>query len=326
MRYRTVFAFVVAITAGDAARAELPEGNTGIAARYPGDVAIAEDRRVVFVEDFEAAVLGDVTRRWDEVNDRFGNLALDDDVPAGSGGKRSLAVTHVGGKGDGGHLFRRLEESHETLFARWYVKFDPACAPVHHFGTHLGGYNPPTRWPQPFAGQRPPGDKRFTTGVEPFGKAWRWDFYTYWSRMRSSPPRGQHWGNDFVNDPALKVERGRWICIELMVKMNDPGKRNGEQAFWIDGKLWRAGGQVLSHLGPGFPRGKWVHDSWLPDPDGEPFEGFEWRTTPELGVNNVWTYLYITGAPEGHVSRVWFDHIVLAREYIGPLREARIEY
>ena len=53
---------------------------------------------------------------------------------------------------------------------------------------------------------------------------------------------------------------------------------------------------------------------------GEPFEGFRWRTSKELDLNFVWAYLYITGAPEGHVSKVWFDDIVVATEYVGPIK------
>jgi hypothetical protein len=240
---------------------------------------------------------------------------------------------HVGGKGTGGQLYRRLKPGSDKLHARFYVKFDPDCAPIHHFGTHLGGYNPPTPWPQGGAGQRPAGDKTFTVGVEPFGRDWVWDFYTYWCEMRGSPPRGQTWGNTFVRDPKLKVERGRWVCVEFMVKVNDVGDTNGELALWIDGKQ-------VSHLGKGFPKGKWVYDKFLPGEGGEgvrwsdarggpeqfavpdggaPFEGFRWRTAKELNLNYVWLYAYITRAAEGHVSRVWFDDVVIATEYIGPL-------
>ena len=38
-----------------------------------------------------------------------------------------------------------------------------------------------------------------------------------------------------------------------------------------------------------------------------------------LAVNYVWTYLYITQAPDGHLSTVWFDNIVIATDYIGPI-------
>ncbi|HSW02744.1 MAG TPA: hypothetical protein VLI39_21450 [Sedimentisphaerales bacterium] len=52
---------------------------------------------------------------------------------------------------------------------------------------------------------------------------------------------------------------------------------------------------------------------------GEPFEGFRWRSEDKLNLNYLWLLLYITKAPAGHVSRVWFDDIVVAHEYIGPI-------
>jgi hypothetical protein len=227
-------------------------------------------------------------------------------------------MTHVGGQSTGGHLYRRLMPGYDQLFLRFYVKFDSDCYPIHHF-VHMGGYHPATPWPQGGAGTRPNGDDRFSTGVEPFGNKWRWDFYSYWMDMRSSPD-GKSWGNDFINDPPLTVGRDRWICVELMMKMNDPvAESNGEQAIWIDGKPWRKDGQLISHLGVGFPRGRWVWDSFLPDPNGTPFEGFRWRSSEELNLNYLWLLLYITDAPAAHVSKVWFDDIVVARQYIGPI-------
>jgi hypothetical protein len=71
-------------------------------------------------------------------------------------------------------------------------------------------------------------------------------------------------------------------------------------------------------LGAGWKR--W--ESFHPDPNGMPFEGFQWRSTPELRLNFLWLLLYITDAPSGHISRVWFDNIVVAREYIGPVHVA----
>ena len=104
------------------------------------------------------------------------------------------------------------------------------------------------------------------------------------------------------------------------MKMNEPvSSSNGAQALWIDGRPWEKDGQVTSSLGAGFPRGKWVWDSFNPDPRGEPFEGFQWRNTEDLKLNFLWLLVYITKAPPGHISRVWFDNIVAAREYIGPM-------
>jgi len=297
------------------------QATVGLASKYLGDKGIGKDPAVVFVEDFEEGDLEAVWSRWESVQSKE-IMSLSPDVPSSSDGKRSLQMTHIGGQSTGGHLYRRLMPGYEKLHLRFYVKFDPACNPIHHF-VHLGGYNPPTRWPQGGAGTRPNGDERFTTGVEPYGSEWRWDFYSYWMGMRSSPD-GKSWGHDFINDRALAVERGRWICVELMMKMNAPaGESNGEQALWIDGRPWARDGQTLSHLGLGFPRGKWVWDSFLPDPNGQPFEGFRWRSTDDLNVSFLWLLLYITDAPTGYVSKVWFDDIVVAREYIGPLNAGK---
>ena len=101
------------------------------------------------------------------------------------------------------------------------------------------------------AGKPTQGNKSFWVGIEPHGKNWNWDYYTYWMDMRGSPPAGKTWGNSFIRDPNLKVTRGKWQCIEMMVKVNDVGDTNGEMACWVDGKL-------VSHLGKGFPAGTWT--------------------------------------------------------------------
>lgn len=306
------------LSAASSSPSPLAPAVAGLSSRYAGDAGIEKDPAVVFAEDFEADDIQGVWSRWESVQNKE-IMSLSPEVAAASGGKRSLLMTHVGGQSTGGHLYRRLLPGYDKLHVRFYVKFDPDCYPIHHF-VHLGGYNPPTAWPQGGAGTRPKGDERFSTGIEPYGNAWRWDFYSYWMGMRSSPDGGS-WGHDFVNDPALAVERGRWICVELMMKMNQPAAAsNGEQALWIDGRPWVKDGQVVSHPGPGFPRGKWTWDSFLPDPNGEPFEGFRWRSADELNLNYLWLLLYVTKAPAGHVSRVWFDDLVVAHDYIGPIK------
>jgi predicted amidohydrolase len=308
----------------------LPEG-LGLAAKYPGDVGIEQDPDVVFAEKFEDGSVAEMGKRWESVSSAE-IMSLSSDVPADSGGNRSLLMSHVGGKGSGGHLYRRLLPGYEQLFVRFYVKFDVACAPIHHL-FHIGGYHPPTPYPQGGAGERPRGDERFSVGIEPFGDAWSWDYYAYWMEMRGSPPRGKTWGNSFVRDPNVKVERDRWVCVEAMITMNDADDSDGELGLWIDGRR-------INHIGQGFPKGKWVYDKFLageegegirwneatggPErftvaPGGQPFEGFRWRRDDRLKLNFLWVLLYITDAPPGQVSKVWFDDIVVAKRYIGPL-------
>lgn len=315
-----------------------PVPKEGLASLYPGDQGIERDPRVLFVENFEHPSLDVLAKRWETVGGRH-TLSFHHDRPANSSGKQSLLIDRE--KGQAGQLYRRLKNSkggwgHDRVFARYYVKFDRDCGEIHHFGTAIGGNHPATPWPSVRAGVRPDGAKTFWSGIEPFGSSWTWDYYTYWCEMRGSPPRGQTWGNTFIRDPKLKVEKGKWICIEQMIQMNDVGDSNGEQALWIDGKR-------ISHLGKGFPKGVWIFDKFNPGKggagirwnedkgareefsvpkEGAPFEGFRWRTVKELNVNYVWLYVY-TSKPDGHRIKVWFDDVVVATEYIGPLAKGK---
>lgn len=331
MTYLLRTALALLTLAGIAAAQTLPEGQTGIASRYPGDKGIERDQQVILAERFDAATVDEVFARYESVQAKEG-MTFSKDVPAGDADGQSLLMTHTGGKGTGSHLYTRLPSTgnaksagYDQVFARFYVKFDRDCFALHHMGTCIGGYNPSTRWPQGGAGEAPRGDERFTANLETFGNDWKWAFYTYWKDMRGSPPRGQHWGNTFTwGIPRPEVPRDKWTCVEIMVKLNDPvSESNGQLAYWVDGKLWRQDGQIVSYTGKGFPVGKWVHDKFCPDRTGQPFEGFQWRTDKSLAVNFLWTYIYITDAPAGHVSRVWFDNVIVARSYIGPIQQTK---
>jgi hypothetical protein len=326
----------------------LPEGAGGLAARYPGDAGIEKDPDVVFAESFEGSI-DEICGKWEQVAGKE-IMTKSEEVPPGSAGKHSLLLTRVAGgtQGymDGGNLYRRLPNDkggfgYDQLFFRFYMKFNREHAPIHHYGSGILGYNPASRWPMGGAGVRPKGDHSFVTQVEP-GDFRSWNFYSYWQEMGGSPPKGQTWGNSFEHEvPARPVEREKWICLEIMVRMNDVGDSNGEQAYWLDGKLSRKGEQVTSYLGKGFPSsGSWTFDKFFPGvvregvawdyskgkgvpiEGGKPFPGIRWRNVPELNANALWLYRYMS-KPETGVSKVWWDHLVVAKKYIGPLSPAR---
>jgi hypothetical protein len=77
-----------------------------------------------------------------------------------------------------------------------------------------------------------------------------------------------------------------------MLRENTPGKADGEQAFWIDGKL----------------RGHW--------------KGLSWRKSPTLRANALTLEAYVTDRwTKNRVNAVFFDNVVIAREYVGPAVE-----
>ncbi|HZO88573.1 MAG TPA: hypothetical protein VFB38_09560 [Chthonomonadaceae bacterium] len=309
------------------AQHRLPEG-PGLAAKYPGDQGIAHDPHVLFAENFESGPIADLGKRWSDVSNAGGKvLAFSPDRPAESAGKRSLQMTATLDENTGGHLYARLPRGVDTAFARFYVKFAPEADYIHHFVT-LGGYFPATSYPQGGAGERPRGDDRMTAGIEPYGDYGRypapgiWNFYAYWPEMKISAD-GKYWGNSLRPVRDQPVPRNRWQCVEIMMKCNSaPDRRDGELALWLDGKL-------VAHFAPGVRRGPWSGMGFrLVAQDGEPFEGFRWRTSNNLKINFFWLLHYVTenSARQNRVAHpkrtntVWFDDIVVSTAYVGPIQ------
>jgi len=302
----------------------LPQG-FGISAKYPDDRGIAKDRSVIWSEDFESGSILQITKRVSEVkNPRNQVLKLSTDTPQNGADQHALQITATLGKDNGGHLYKKLPRGLDQAFARFYVKFEKDPGYIHHFVT-LGGYHPATQWPQGGAGTRPKGDQRFTAGIEPYGN-WgklpppgQWNFYTYWHEMKVSAGN-KYWGNGLRPAQPQKVPAGQWQCVEVMIKCNTPGKRDGQLALWLDGKL-------VAHFYKGAPRGRWTGMGFdLKNSGGEPFEGFSWRTTNKLKVNFFWLLHYVTDSSarrnkdKKRSNTVLFDQIVVASEYIGPIK------
>ena len=165
-----------------------PFPDQGISAQYPGDREIDKDARVVFVENFEGPSLDEIWKRWETVGDKPGQ-SLTADIPPGSSGNASLLMDRT--KGPGPQLFRRIKNKtgawgYDRLFARYYVKFDPDCGEIHHFGTCLGGNNPPTPWPSVRAG--PLHEARSVTSLRKSGQLWTGQISPPFSRP-DRPPR-----------------------------------------------------------------------------------------------------------------------------------------
>jgi len=342
--YGTLIVFCVIF--GGSVIASTIEG-TGLAAKYPGDKGIGRDPDVVFAEDFEEKNLQAIGERWSEVkNEEEKSLALSNEVPEFSSGKQSLKVTATRDKNTGGHLFKVLKPGYDELYIRFYVKFADDIGFINHFVKLQGSIDPPS-YPEGEAGHKH--TNSFSTGLEPqeiscmtypfvpFSPPGIWHFYTYWPGMHSwQNPDGtgtSFYGNDFESKEPVIVPRGRWQCVEFMVKMNStPEQSDGEQAFWIDGKL-------AGRFAPGSVKGDWIRDIFrLDEKKGKPFEGFRWRTDPRVLINKIWLLLYVnpsegTAAKNGEylakhtdikintqTATVWFDDLVVAKKYIGPVQ------
>jgi hypothetical protein len=317
-------------------------GFLGIAARYPCDEGIEQDPAVVFSDNFESDSVADLSQRWTSIlNPKSDVLKLLDDTTAVTTGKRCLEMKATKGQNTGGHLWKLLDTGYDQLYARFYCKFAPDAPYVHHFAAMGGRINSPP-YPMGGAGSRPNGADRFGTTIDLVGRnvanpPGAWSFYSYWCEMHSwQTPEGvsdgrpnAFYGNLFGPVEPLQAKRGEWQCVEFMIKLNDPEQRNGEQAFWIDGKL-------AERYGPGTIEGTWFRDmfrrSGVYNTDPKPFEGFRWRTDDRVKINTFWLQYYLAHVFENdynphdpeipyndNIARVYFDNVVLATEYIGPV-------
>ena len=270
----------------------LPEG-AGLASDYVRDKGIEEAAEVIFSEDFESE---QYRKNWDESRDSGGKVLSLVGPNETKGIGQSLKVTATLGKNTGGGLTKWFESA-DTLFIRFYTRFEQDSDYIHHFVTLRAnkGLTGSDRW-SGFggAGLKPEGDARFLTALEPWGNWGRWDapgrwnFYSYWHQMKASGD-GKFWGNSFRPDSQPNIRKGEWICAEFMLKHNTPGKADGEQAFWINGEL----------------RGHW--------------KGFQWRTSPNLFANALTLESYVTDRwKKNPTNIVYFDNLVIAKRYIGP--------
>ncbi len=283
--------------AGD--QAVPPEAVGGISARYPGDEGISKDPAVLFHDDFEADPPGS---RWDQVGTRGASetpAVQAETSPAFVRGSRSArAVLSRGGLNDI-TLCKRLTPGQDEVYMRHYVRYGRDYGYHGHGGSGFCASSRPEGFgPGGHAGRAPKGDAFFWGTLEPIGSNGRWKppgaliFYAYWWKMKPDG-RGKHWGNWFRPEtdqvPALET----WICVEWRLKVNTPGREDGELDCWIDG----------------IKRGE--------------FRGINWRSAESLKLNQVWLSLWLEeGSYEkaggGATRTVWYDDVVVATKYIGP--------
>ncbi|HVU01615.1 MAG TPA: hypothetical protein VHE30_07685 [Polyangiaceae bacterium] len=305
-----------------------PGGESGdLASQYPGDVGIASDPDVIWAEDFEEDSVATLLARYDD--SKPDGLSLDADVPAKSSGKASGKLTANGAGPNAVDFFKRLPDVDE-LWVRYYAKYE-ANVPWHHTGVWIGGYNPPTSYPNPQAGLKPNGDDRFAVSLEPMEQntaAPRMDTYDYWMTMHSwmDVPSGDtaYYGNAVIHDPTFTA-KDTWQCFEVHIKLNpDPASALGaELGAWLDDR-------TLAAFTDSAPLGYWVKDKFCMDaavgtectdyrpanPTLVPLD-LQYRNTSALRLNYFWPQNYITDAGGGSVH---YDDMVLAKRRIGCIR------
>ena len=274
-----------------------------LALRYTNDVGIANDPDVLFADNFESGSL----RSWD---DSSGGISITQQAP--HSGNSCVETRMIRGENHGGEAKKWFRPGADKVYARFYVKFSPGYQYAHHF-VWLGATHRTNKW-SAFgkAGLKPDGTY-FSTGMEPWF-AWgknpppgEISFYSYFLDMEPDLKMNKYWGNSFFPPGPGKGKAAaatklipplnQWQCWEFMIEANSGGdKSDGKQAMWMDGKLVAE------------------------------FSGIRWRKDADLKINCFWLEHY--GYDEGDPTKsfwkneqtVWFDDVVVARRYIGPMQ------
>jgi predicted amidohydrolase len=274
-----------------------------LAAKYPGDLGIENDPDVFFADNFES---GDM-KKWDQSRGRV--VMTEDQANAG---RWSVQMPMERGKNHGGDAIKWFMPGADAVYARMYVKFSPDYQYNHHF-VWLGANQRTNKWSAFGKAGLKPNGTYYSTGMEPWF-AWgknpppgEVNFYSYFLDMEPDPKMNKYWGNSFFppgpeKGKAAGLNRvipalNQWQCWEFMIQANTaPDKADGKQVMWIDGRLV-----------------------------GE-FTGIRWRNDMDLKVNCFWLehYGYDEGDPTKQYWKdsqsVWFDDVVVARRYIGPIQ------
>ena len=301
--------FAMAHANGDdtAALAALPEGDTGIASKYPGDKGIDADPAVIFHDDFEG---NDLHKKWENTfhNEHIRIATEPENVHAGTHALEFTNPKQAEELSNG--VVKLFKTGQDVMFLRYYSKFDEGFDQLgsSHNGSCLSALAP--GMPDATPGIKADGKNKFVACLED----WRDDpktqspgelnVYIYHPEQRTEYgdhlfPSGTvlpftykkgNYGPHFIARPDIMPKLGRWYCYELMMKANTPGKRNGRIACWLDGKL--------------------IAD----------FPNLRLRDVDTLKINSACLGLHIKSNTIRE-NKKWYDDVVIATSYVGPMKQ-----
>ena len=229
-------------------------------------IARGADAGVVFSDDFEGDVAS-IVSRWG--NGTSSGISFANDVP-GEHGKSPSSSTQASGQPP--ISFTNCRSTIARLYYRYYVKYEGTD--YHHTGGMIGGYEPPTSYPQGDAGLkgiRPNGDRLLDVNFESQSNI-DWISTTTGSTCRVPTNQGLYYGRNLIQDLKSPVPN-QWTCVELMVSLNTPATAsNGELIVWINGA-------EVANFRPGAPNGYWdTLGNWRMRASSPAFGGFRGGT------------------------------------------------
>lgn len=318
-----LLSFVLWIPAADGQETEASTEPAAVAREYPNDQGISRNPDVVFSDAFESWAndgISPPTNTWQVRKNSVsqtrvitGRIQKDACTGPGAGVLEIACWTEGGGSQTGGlslklgnynHAREGLGDGYDEVYVRYYIRFDEDYRAVRNHGANLGGRDvtmPNAAWVG-MAGIRDVSTRGyFYSGVQPRGERGSQElemgFYSYHLDKRGP------WGENYDVLKHIPIHVGRWYCIERHLKLNsvdpsrpDPANADGVEELWVDGQLTIQKRDV------------------------------RFRRVARLKVTFLSLETYYHGLPEqyrrDHPIRVYFDNVVIARRYIGPMLAA----
>jgi hypothetical protein len=283
-----------------------PPGGAAIAGEYPGDVGIGGDPRVLFADDFESYASGaDLDSRWDAVYHMAAIATEPAHVYAGGKSLQFTAPAQDVELSNG--VAKVLAEEQDVVYLRYYSKYESSFditgsshnggdISAHYFvdgnatpGIPADGTNKYLISYENWRGEpstMTPGDLNIYIYHPEQRDVYGDHFFPNGDVMPNTSIPG-NFGPEFVPRPNLIPELGRWYAYEVMLKANTPGERDGRVTCWVDGEV--------------------IAD----------FTNLRLRDIPTLTIDRVGLSLHFRSNPTE--TRKWYDNVVVATEYIGPM-------
>lgn len=271
--------------------AQAKPAEQGLAAGFHADAAIASHPSVVFATGFESR---DWQDEWSTDKPQIGAERVSRDqrnlLKPLSG--QALKVTIEKGKKTGLNLLYRFREKTgsepDAIYFRYYLRLGDNWKPrVSGKLPGLAGTYNHGGW----GGRRSDGTNgwsargRYSVSSTLAKGEYALGSYVYHAGM--SKKYGSGWGWNL--GPTGVIKKNQWYSIEQYVKLNSPGRHNGELKAWLDGV-------------PVFER-----------------KDLRFRDTDDLRIETLWMNVYHGGTKKAPQDiSVYIDNVVIAHDYIGP--------
>jgi hypothetical protein len=281
----------------------------GIALQYPNDQGIEADPRVIFADDFESyGSAGDLDGRWDAVYNMTGLTTTAANVYAGNQALEFTAPVQGNELSNG--VAKVLASELDQLYLRYYSKYDTSFDIVgsshngggisaHYFVNGNATPGVPANGTNKFliefenwrgeASAMTPGEQNIYI-YHPEQRDNYGDHFFPDGRVLPNTSIPNDFGSEFVAMPNITPELGRWYSFEVMLKANTPGTRDGRITCWIDGQM--------------------IAD----------FPNLRLRDVASLKIDRFGLSLHF-GANPNALTHKWYDNVVAATAYIGPMRK-----